>query len=83
MKIKGHKVIFGPISCTIVWNATDEGKHIHKQYWRIPTLELYGYINPQLDVIDIIETITKEVNKDLMERKRFALGLQRRNACHI
>lgn len=81
MKIHNHKVIFGEVRDE--W-ASDCGaiQYYNKvQRWDIPSLRLHGFVcvktyrKKPLPLNDIIRNIENEVDFDLGERKKKALGI--------
>lgn len=80
MKIKGHDVVF----LETCWHDfyTECGiEHEQRQKWRIPKLQLYGYIVTETtwggkpSLAEVKATIQREAKYDLDQREKRKLGI--------
>lgn len=84
LQINGHEVVFTEREKHCWTGSSYYGGAVHhcdiRQWWRIPTLELKGYVKVietgrSKTLNEIQETIQQEVDFDLEQRKKKELGL--------
>ena len=78
MIINGEEVVFGSIKRECRTGARWENYchyHVRMQRWDLPVLKLYGFVNTDNTLTNIQDSIQREVNFDLENRRKEKLGL--------